>query len=236
MALPSIPSRETPNPTLALSRSPCRSSAPPAPLVLPLYPNKPHLARCLSSAVPSVLRASSSARFLRRAIRAHTLTRSAAPGSDALHSHPLRDTNRPRPSLIPDPPSFLSLAARLSIRLAPWIRSKPSLLKALQPIAQIYANACGYRQLGMRYDDLIQPWSNEVQTAIGRLSENEGYDRQFRIRASPPFRTEVAGGPKGGEEWRGGATFGGTTPLPLCFIFPLSWRPPAGSVPSSAKG
>lgn len=106
----------------------------------------------------------------------HSLARPATLSPTSHASSP-----SPTPRSAPPSPPFPSRAPRL----APWIRSKPALLKALQPIAQVYAHACGYRQLGMRYDDLLQPWSNEVQTAIGRLSENEGYDRQYRIRPSP---------------------------------------------------
>lgn len=95
--------------------------------------------------------------------------------------------------------------------LAGFVKRRPWLLKALQPVANWYANAAGYRQIGLRYvttsqptlslppiaagekerkggaythrsDDLIPEESEVVQTALGRLNEKERYDRIFRIR------------------------------------------------------
>ncbi|RJE20157.1 hypothetical protein PHISCL_07516 [Aspergillus sclerotialis] len=50
------------------------------------------------------------------------------------------------------------------------------------PLASWHANAAGYRQLGLRYDDLLPEESDTVQTAIKRLPAKEAYDRIFRIR------------------------------------------------------
>lgn len=35
--------------------------------------------------------------------------------------------------------------------LAGFVKRRPWLLKALQPVANWYANAAGYRQIGLRY-------------------------------------------------------------------------------------
>jgi len=50
------------------------------------------------------------------------------------------------------------------------------------PIAKWYANAAGYRRLGLRADDLIPEESDTVQLALKRLPPKEAYDRVFRLR------------------------------------------------------
>lgn len=37
------------------------------------------------------------------------------------------------------------------VTLAPFVAKRPWLNKALKPLANWYANAAGYRQLGLRY-------------------------------------------------------------------------------------
>ncbi|EDN94702.1 hypothetical protein SS1G_10576 [Sclerotinia sclerotiorum 1980 UF-70] len=66
--------------------------------------------------------------------------------------------------------------------LASWISKKPGLLKMMKPLASWYANAAGYRQLGLRADDLIPEESEEVLLALKRLPQKEAYDRVFRLR------------------------------------------------------
>jgi len=50
------------------------------------------------------------------------------------------------------------------------------------PLANWYANAAGYRRLGLRADDLIPEENNTVQLALKRLPPKEAYDRVFRLR------------------------------------------------------
>lgn len=50
------------------------------------------------------------------------------------------------------------------------------------PFAKWYANAGGYRKLGLKADDLIPEESNTVQLALKRLPPKEAYDRVFRLR------------------------------------------------------
>jgi len=50
------------------------------------------------------------------------------------------------------------------------------------PIAHWYANAAGYRRLGLRADDLIPEENDTVQLALKRLPPKEAYDRVFRLR------------------------------------------------------
>lgn len=52
----------------------------------------------------------------------------------------------------------------------------------MDPIASWYADAAGYRKLGLRADDLIPEENNTVQLALKRLPPNEAYDRVFRLR------------------------------------------------------
>ncbi|EFX01533.1 ubiquinol-cytochrome c reductase complex protein [Grosmannia clavigera kw1407] len=68
------------------------------------------------------------------------------------------------------------------ISAAPFIRKRPWLLNALKPLANWYINLAGYRQMGLRSDDLIPEESAVVQQAIGRLSAQVKYDRVFRMR------------------------------------------------------
>ncbi|KAK3681449.1 cytochrome b-c1 complex subunit 7 [Podospora appendiculata] len=66
--------------------------------------------------------------------------------------------------------------------LAPFIIKRPWLLNMLKPVAQLYANAAGYRQLGLRADDLISEENETVLQALKRLPPKQSYDRIFRIR------------------------------------------------------
>ncbi|KAH6655701.1 cytochrome b-c1 complex subunit 7 [Truncatella angustata] len=66
--------------------------------------------------------------------------------------------------------------------LAPFVMKRPWLRNMLKPVASWYANAAGYRQLGLRADDLIIEESEEAVKALKRLSPQESYDRAYRIR------------------------------------------------------
>jgi len=52
----------------------------------------------------------------------------------------------------------------------------------VKPIAAWYADAAGYRKLGLRADDLIPEESENVLLALKRLPQKEAYDRVFRLR------------------------------------------------------
>ncbi|KAL8382945.1 hypothetical protein RB595_006625 [Gaeumannomyces hyphopodioides] len=66
--------------------------------------------------------------------------------------------------------------------LAPFVLKRPWLTKMLTPVANWYANAAGYRQMGLRADDLISEDNDTVQLALKRLSPKENYDRVYRLR------------------------------------------------------
>ncbi|KAK5937855.1 Cytochrome b-c1 complex subunit 7 [Knufia obscura] len=66
--------------------------------------------------------------------------------------------------------------------LAPYILRRPWLKRWMMPFANWYANASGYRRLGLRADDLIPEENNTVLLALKRLPPKEAYDRVFRLR------------------------------------------------------
>ncbi|KAK4066642.1 hypothetical protein Trihar35433_7069 [Trichoderma harzianum] len=76
------------------------------------------------------------------------------------------------------------IAASTMVSLAPFVLKRPWLVKALTPAANWYAGASGYRQLGLRYDDLLEEENEAVQIALKRLSAKESYERVYRIRRS----------------------------------------------------
>ena len=53
----------------------------------------------------------------------------------------------------------------LGISIAPYVRSSRSLYKWVKPIASWYANLAGYRQMGLRYDDLRTVYSESCTSA-----------------------------------------------------------------------
>ncbi|KAL2146216.1 hypothetical protein VTI28DRAFT_4795 [Corynascus sepedonium] len=59
---------------------------------------------------------------------------------------------------------------------------RPWLMSLLKPLAGWYSNAAGYRQMGLRADDLILEENETVLKALSRLSPKESYDRIYRIR------------------------------------------------------
>ncbi|KAG8833907.1 Cytochrome b-c1 complex subunit 7 [Serendipita sp. 399] len=74
------------------------------------------------------------------------------------------------------------LGGPLGISLAPYITKNPGLHRIVKPLANAFINASGYRKVGLRYDDLLMEEREDVQKALSRLPEKEGYDRAFRMR------------------------------------------------------
>ncbi|KAI1935348.1 Cytochrome b-c1 complex subunit 7 [Ophidiomyces ophidiicola] len=71
----------------------------------------------------------------------------------------------------------MSLAAIVNRTFeVPWVK------RMMMPFAQWYTGAAGYRQMGLRYDDLIPEENDVVQTALKRLPPKEAYDRIYRLR------------------------------------------------------
>ncbi|KAL8972983.1 MAG: hypothetical protein Q9183_000235 [Haloplaca sp. 2 TL-2023] len=63
-----------------------------------------------------------------------------------------------------------------------FIMKRPWLKQWMKPLSEWYANAAGYRKLGLRVDDLIPEESDVVMLALKRLPPKEAYDRVFRLR------------------------------------------------------
>lgn len=74
------------------------------------------------------------------------------------------------------PQSFTSIA-----KIGDFILKSPSLSKIVVPVAHQFVKFSGYRQLGLKFDDLLQEESDVGQTALRRLPEDESYARIFRI-------------------------------------------------------
>ncbi|OCL14276.1 ubiquinol-cytochrome c reductase complex 14 kDa protein [Glonium stellatum] len=66
--------------------------------------------------------------------------------------------------------------------VAKFVMKRPWLNSWMKPLANWYTNAAGYRQLGLRADDLIPEESEKVLLALKRLPPKEAYDRVFRMR------------------------------------------------------
>ncbi|KAL2021788.1 hypothetical protein VTK56DRAFT_6562 [Thermocarpiscus australiensis] len=76
---------------------------------------------------------------------------------------------------------------------------RPWLLRLVQPLANWYVNAAGYRQMGLRADDLILEENETVLKALHRLDPKEGYDRVYRIRRATQLSLQQKILPK--SEW-----------------------------------
>ena len=77
--------------------------------------------------------------------------------------------------------------AAISSSITSFVRARPSLTNLLRPLASWYANAAGYRQLGLRYDDLLSEESEVGQLALKRLSPAQTYERVFRLRRAMQY-------------------------------------------------
>ncbi|KIW05159.1 uncharacterized protein PV09_03710 [Verruconis gallopava] len=83
--------------------------------------------------------------------------------------------------------------------LAKYVMKRPWLHSWMKPLANWYGNAAGYRQLGLKADDLIPEENETVQLALKRLPPKEAYDRVFRIRRA--FQCSVSHQLLPKEEW-----------------------------------
>ncbi|KAH7389576.1 ubiquinol-cytochrome C reductase complex 14kD subunit-domain-containing protein [Phaeosphaeria sp. MPI-PUGE-AT-0046c] len=83
--------------------------------------------------------------------------------------------------------------------LAPFINKRPWLQRWVRPIAEWYCHAAGYRQMGLRADDLIPEENDVVQQALKRLTPQQAYDRVFRLRRAMQLSMTHQLLPK--EEW-----------------------------------
>ncbi|KAK3996678.1 cytochrome b-c1 complex subunit 7 [Cladorrhinum sp. PSN332] len=83
--------------------------------------------------------------------------------------------------------------------LAPYVTARPWLLKLFKPLTSWYTGASGYRQLGLRADDLISEENETVLKALRRLPPKEAYDRIYRLRRATQLSLQQKVLPK--NEW-----------------------------------
>ncbi|KAL6942679.1 Cytochrome b-c1 complex subunit 7, mitochondrial [Hanseniaspora osmophila] len=74
------------------------------------------------------------------------------------------------------PQSFTSI-----VKMGDAILKSPSLSKIAIPVASAFGYLSGYRELGLRYNDLLSEENEIVQTALRRMPAEESYARIFRI-------------------------------------------------------
>ncbi|ROT41513.1 cytochrome b-c1 complex subunit 7 [Sodiomyces alkalinus F11] len=73
-------------------------------------------------------------------------------------------------------------AEQLAQRIAEGIQRRPGLRSLFRPLTNWYGGATGHRQLGLRFDDLLEEEREDVAKALTRLPAKEAYDRIYRIR------------------------------------------------------
>ncbi|CAG8604037.1 1428_t:CDS:2, partial [Dentiscutata heterogama] len=64
------------------------------------------------------------------------------------------------------------------------VKNSRFLYGLLKPVASFYANIAGYRQLGLRYDDILNDESDTTKEALKRISPKEQDLRTYRIRTA----------------------------------------------------
>lgn len=67
------------------------------------------------------------------------------------------------------------------VKTADFILSRPTLSKIVTPIAKTFCAYAGYRELGLKFNDLISEETPVMQKAISRLPANEVYARNYRF-------------------------------------------------------
>lgn len=76
----------------------------------------------------------------------------------------------------------LGSIVRWGERLSDWIHSRPSLRRWMDWHAEMQWRWQGHRRLGLLTDDIISDEIDIVQEALTRISDQEAFDRTFRIR------------------------------------------------------
>ncbi|CAN3356809.1 cytochrome b-c1 complex subunit 7, mitochondrial [Diutina catenulata] len=66
------------------------------------------------------------------------------------------------------------------VKTADFILSRPTLSKVIQPLAKTFSAYAGYREMGLKFDDLIDEENPILQKAIHRLPAEDKYARVYR--------------------------------------------------------
>ncbi|CAO3659339.1 unnamed protein product [Rhizopus stolonifer] len=75
----------------------------------------------------------------------------------------------------------------MSLSLKSFVQSSKLMSSLLKPLSAAYADAAGYRKIGLKYDDLVAEENEIVKEALRRLEIAEpraAYDRAYRIRVA----------------------------------------------------
>ncbi|WLF81860.1 Cytochrome b-c1 complex subunit 7 [Lodderomyces elongisporus] len=67
------------------------------------------------------------------------------------------------------------------VKAADFVLSRPTLSKVIVPIAQKFTAYAGYREMGLKYNDLLIEETPVMQKAIKRLPSSVSYARNYRI-------------------------------------------------------
>ncbi|EJT96813.1 cytochrome b-c1 complex subunit 7 [Dacryopinax primogenitus] len=78
----------------------------------------------------------------------------------------------------------MPLGGPLGISFGKQIIANRTLYRWVKPVAAWYADLCGYRKMGLRYDDLLIEENPTVEKALTRLNAKESYDRVWRHRVA----------------------------------------------------
>lgn len=76
-------------------------------------------------------------------------------------------------------------------RQAELVLKTPLLRQLMLPAAKAFTYFSGYRQLGLKLDDLIEEEKPAVQKAISRLPTEESYARNYRIIAAHQLSVSI---------------------------------------------
>lgn len=76
-------------------------------------------------------------------------------------------------------------------KIIKWMKAHPRIDKPFARFARWYEDQQGFREFGLKRDDLVSEELAIVREAIGRLSEKEIFDRTFRIRRA--FQLYITG-------------------------------------------
>lgn len=67
------------------------------------------------------------------------------------------------------------------VKTCDWILARPILARAITPLAKTFCAYAGYREMGLKFNDLIVEENPIAQKAISRLPADVSYARNFRI-------------------------------------------------------
>ncbi|RCK54400.1 Cytochrome b-c1 complex subunit 7 [Candida viswanathii] len=67
------------------------------------------------------------------------------------------------------------------VKAANFILSRPTLSKIVTPLAQKFVAYAGYREMGLKFNDLLLEETPVMQTALKRLPDDLSYSRNYRI-------------------------------------------------------